>query len=75
MNDVDTFLNLVRDELALQVGADGIDRRLTDLEGWDSVHLLRLVGAVEARTGRRVSIPHLLRARTLREVHAAVSAP
>ena len=73
MNDVATFLELVRDELGLAVDEDALDRPLDQLEAWDSVQLLRLIGVLEAEVGRPLSFPDVIRARSLRAIHAVVT--
>lgn len=73
MNDLDDFIALVRDELGLAVGADDGERGLDEIPGWDSVHLLWLLSIVEQRTGRSVSLPDVLEARSLRSIYSVVA--
>lgn len=72
----DDFIRIVRDELALPLnGADleaeleGGDRRMS----WDSLHMLRLVAAVEKQTGQRVPVGRLLEDKSLGAIYAKVS--
>jgi acyl carrier protein len=51
------------------VTADDADRALDEIPGWDSVHLLWLMTTLEARTGRRISMPEMLEAATLAELY------
>ncbi|MER5494284.1 acyl carrier protein [Streptomyces sp. NPDC002454] len=69
MNDLDDFLTLLHDELGLRVTPEDTDRALTELTGWDSLHLLRLVTALEARTGRSISVIDLFEAPDLRRIY------
>lgn len=66
------FILLLQDELGLDVGLPDLDRSLDEIGGWDSVHLLRLVGSLERATGRRVPVVELLQATTFREIRAVV---
>ena len=72
MKDLDRFLELLRDELGLPLSAQQLDMPFAELEAWDSVHLLRLIGVMEETLGRPVSVPALARAGSLREVFEAV---
>jgi acyl carrier protein len=74
MNDIAAYADLIRDELGITLSPDELDHHLDELESWDSLYLLRLVTAIEAATGERVSIANVLRATSLREVFEAVSA-
>ncbi|WP_030766007.1 phosphopantetheine-binding protein [Streptomyces sp. NRRL F-2664] len=72
LGSLDVFLRTVRDDLALDLALpDGADTALTDLPGWDSLNLLRLVALLE-ESGHRVPVHRLLEARSLREVHTLV---
>ena len=74
MITLDEFVLLARDELGLPIGPDDAARPFDDLAGWDSVYLLSLVTLVERRTGREVSLPAVLEARSLAQVHAVATA-
>ncbi|MFE0465135.1 acyl carrier protein [Kitasatospora sp. NPDC058965] len=69
MNTVDDFLALLRDELGMPVGAADLPRGLDEVPGWDSVHLIWLLSALEQRTGRPVSLARILEAPTLAEIY------
>ena len=73
MNTFEDFLALVRDELGLPVSAADADRDLTDVLGWDSMHLLSLVTVLERHTGRSVSVIDLLEARNLLSIYAVAA--
>jgi hypothetical protein len=73
MNDVNDFIVLVREELGLPIEPEVLDTAFDDLDSWDSVHLLKLLGVVESASGKSVSVPRVLRARSLREVYEVVS--
>ncbi|WTE37175.1 acyl carrier protein [Streptomyces sp. NBC_01618] len=70
MMTIDDFVTLVRDELGMPVTAEHIGLSLDEVPGWDSVHLLWLVTAMERETGRRVALPDLLEVSSLGAVHA-----
>lgn len=67
------FTSLLRDELGLAVTEDDLDTPFDRLPGWDSVMLLRLLGAAEPLTGRRAPMIEVLEAVDLRGVHAALN--
>lgn len=73
MNSTEEFVALLREDLALPVTAADLESGFDELPGWDSVHLLALLTAVERRTGRMISLPDLLAAGSLREVYALVA--
>lgn len=69
---IDGLVELIRDELGLPVTAEDANRPLDELPGWDSFHLVWLAGALESGTGRRMSLPDLLQAPTLADLHAVI---
>ncbi|MET9352428.1 acyl carrier protein [Streptomyces sp. NPDC006617] len=69
MNTVDDFVALVCDEVGIQIAAEDLDTGFDQVPGWDSVHLLTLMMALERSTGRRVSMPDLLEAQSLGHVY------
>ncbi|MEV0411112.1 acyl carrier protein [Streptomyces sp. NPDC050448] len=73
MNDLEDFIALVRDELALPVTIEDAGRGLHELAGWDSFHLLRLVVALEEKTGRSVGVVDLLEAPSLESIYRVVT--
>ncbi|MGW0604775.1 acyl carrier protein [Streptomyces sp. NPDC002640] len=70
MHTIDDFVALLRDELGLPLGVDDIGRSFDQVEGWDSVHLLTLLTALERATGRRISLPDALEAPSLEHLYA-----
>ena len=66
---LEDFARLVRDELGLPLADDELTSDLDHVSGWDSLQLLRLVSALERRTGRRVPIASLMEARSLSAIH------
>lgn len=71
----DDFIRIVRDELALPMNGADLE---TDLDSeravsWDSLHMLRLVAAVERETGTRVPVGRLLEDRSLRAIYGKIS--
>jgi acyl carrier protein len=75
LGTLDGFLRLVRDDLGLVTdlaGPEAAGCDLTDLPGWDSVNLLRLVTLLEQESGRAMPVGRILEARTLEEIYALV---
>jgi acyl carrier protein len=68
--NIDDFVALVRDELGLPVTAADAGRSFDELPGWDSVHLLWLLTTLERETGRQLSLPDVLEAGSLAQIHA-----
>ncbi|GHI97930.1 MULTISPECIES: phosphopantetheine-binding protein [Streptomyces] len=69
MTTIDDFLVLVRHEIGLPVGPEHADVPLDQVPGWDSMHLLALLTALERQTGRSISLPDVLEAESLHEIH------
>lgn len=69
MNTLDDFLALVETELGLSVPPAEATRSFDELPGWDSVHLLSLIGAVERSTGHSISLSRVLEAANLEEIY------
>jgi acyl carrier protein len=72
---IDDLITLVRDELGLDVTSEDVSRGLDQVTGWDSVHLLAVATAIEQQTGRRLSLPDLLAASSLADIHAVAVGP
>jgi acyl carrier protein len=66
---LDDFLLLVRDEVGVPVTAENAALAFDSLPGWDSLHLLTLVAALERETGRPMPLPDVLEAGSLRHVY------
>ncbi|QFG20249.1 acyl carrier protein [Actinomadura sp. WMMB 499] len=71
---IDDLVALVRDELGLPVTVESAGQTFDHIPGWDSMHLLWLVTTLERQTGRSLSMPDLLEAASLENVHALVTA-
>ncbi|HEY6423366.1 MAG TPA: acyl carrier protein [Pseudonocardiaceae bacterium] len=69
---IDDFLTLVQAEVGLPLGAADLDTDFDDLVAWDSVHLLKLLTALEGSVGARLPVPQLLESRSLRQVHGVL---
>lgn len=69
MNSIDDFVSLLRDEIGLPVSAADIESGLDQVPGWDSVHLLTLMMALETRTSRTIPMPELLEAPSLGHIY------
>ncbi|MEV4517233.1 acyl carrier protein [Dactylosporangium sp. NPDC049525] len=68
------FIRIVRDELALPLAKKDLEGDLDGVVSWDSLHMLRLISAVERETGKRVLIGSLLTERSLRGIYSKVAA-
>jgi acyl carrier protein len=69
--NIDDFVALIRDQLGLPVTADDAARGLDEIPGWDSVHLIWLITALEQQTGHSVSVPEILEASSLEQIYLA----
>ncbi|MFF8863329.1 MULTISPECIES: acyl carrier protein [unclassified Streptomyces] len=66
---LDDFADTVRDELGLPLTDEQIGADFDEVPEWDSLHLLKLVTAVEQATGRPVPVGRVLEARSLKEIY------
>lgn len=66
---IDDFAVFVRDEIGLDVTSEDVGKSFDELPGWDSVHLLGLLTALERTTGRPLSLPDLLDAASLQQIY------
>ncbi|WP_419992804.1 acyl carrier protein [Streptomyces boninensis] len=71
--DLGDIVGLFRDDLGVELTAREADVELDDLPGWDSMNLLRLIMLVEQGTGRRLPLPDVLQARTVRQLHHLIA--
>ncbi|MET7479257.1 acyl carrier protein [Streptomyces sp. NPDC005648] len=63
------FVTTVRDELGLPLADDQVGADYDELPEWDSLHLLKLVTAVEHAIGTPVPVGRVLEARSLQEFY------
>ncbi|MFF9558113.1 acyl carrier protein [Streptomyces albus] len=75
MRTVEELIELANTELGTALRPADAAVELAQLDGWDSVHLLRLVALLETALGRRVPVDRMLEARTLRELWAVAVHP
>jgi acyl carrier protein len=68
------FIEIVRDDLGLPMQDTDLENDFDKLVHWDSLHLLRLVAAIEQETGTRVPVGRLFAKRSLRDIYATISA-
>lgn len=73
MITIDSFIALVNDELGLRVTEADAGVRLEEVPDWDSVHMLWLLTILERTTGRSISMPDILEAKTLEDIYHLVS--
>ncbi|WP_433261693.1 acyl carrier protein [Actinosynnema sp. CS-041913] len=69
MNTIDEFVALLTDEVGVPVTEADLDAVLDHVPGWDSVHLLALVMALERSTGRTMPMAELLAASSLGHIY------
>lgn len=69
MTTLDSFVDLVRDELGLAVTMNNVGASWDELTGWDSVHLLALLTMLERETGKPLSLPDVLATSSLADVY------
>jgi acyl carrier protein len=69
MTTLDSFVDLVRDQLGLAVTIDNVGADWDQLTGWDSVHLLALLTVLERETGKPLSLPDVLATNSLADVY------
>ncbi|MCP2321422.1 Phosphopantetheine attachment site [Nocardia amikacinitolerans] len=72
MSSIEDFVELVNMEAGLSLKVIDADVHFDHLEGWDSLHLLAVLTALERQTGRRISMPDVLTAQNLRDVYKLV---
>ncbi|WP_232248631.1 acyl carrier protein [Streptacidiphilus rugosus] len=68
ISTADDYLTLVREATGLDLDAEALHRDFDALPGWDSLHLLKLVSALERATGTRVPVGRVLEARSLDQI-------
>ncbi|MBV7298362.1 acyl carrier protein [Enterovibrio paralichthyis] len=71
--DKQDFVSLVQDFMDMNLTESALSTPLVELDGWDSLHAVRLLSELEAKTGRTVSIPAFLQANTLNDIHQLAS--
>lgn len=64
----DELITLICDDLGLPLAEEDLGSDLDTVIAWDSLQMLRLATAVEARTGRPTRLAALLECRTLADV-------
>lgn len=62
------FVVLLRDATGLELDVPALDTDFDTLPSWDSLHLLKVVSAIERATGSRVPVGRVLEARSLRQI-------
>ncbi|MDJ1133928.1 phosphopantetheine-binding protein [Streptomyces iconiensis] len=74
MHTVEDLIALANQHLGTALAPHDAGAELTELEDWDSVHLLRLVALLESELGRPVPVAEVLQARSLRDIWAVAVA-
>ncbi|MER7951857.1 acyl carrier protein [Streptomyces sp. NPDC096079] len=68
MKNLDDFLILVENEIGLSLTPATVGAGFDELSGWDSLHLLTLLTAIERETGQRVPMTQVLEATSLHDI-------
>ncbi|MER6333975.1 acyl carrier protein [Streptomyces sp. NPDC001034] len=66
---LDDYVRLVTDEIGMPIAPEQVAADFDELPDWDSLHLLKLVTALEPAIGRRVPVGKVLEARSLKEIY------
>ncbi|WP_107416723.1 MULTISPECIES: acyl carrier protein [unclassified Streptomyces] len=66
---LDAYVRLVADETGMPLGPAQVTADFDELPDWDSLHLLKLVTALERALGRKVPVSRLLEARSLQGIY------
>ena len=69
MNSMAEFAGLISDHIGIRIGTADLHRKVEEVPGWDSVHLMWLLTVLERETGRRLSLPAVIEAPTLADVY------
>ncbi|SDD96698.1 acyl carrier protein [Actinokineospora iranica] len=68
------FIDLVGAESGLPLTVADLATGFDDLPGWDSVHLLKVLSALETERGITLRVAELLSTKSLGDLHRAVAA-
>nr|QVT76735.1 acyl carrier protein [Streptomyces sp.] len=66
------FVEIVRDELGLPLAESELGTDFEQLLHWESLHVLRLVVALERETGHRLPVSRLITEQSLEGVYQRV---
>lgn len=69
MNGIEEFTAFVRNELGMTLTSEDLSRSFDHLPGWDSLHLLWLLTAIERDFGRSLPFERVLNASNLGEIY------
>ncbi|MGW0560036.1 phosphopantetheine-binding protein [Streptomyces sp. NPDC003016] len=72
---LDDFTRIVRDDIGMPLEPGQVTADFDELPDWDSLHLLKLVTALELATARRVPVGKVLEARSLKEIYDLAVSP
>jgi acyl carrier protein len=75
INSVPDLETLINTELGLPLTVEDAALPFDALPGWDSLHLLWLLSALERATARSLSLPDLLAAGSIEEIYRLATAP
>ncbi|APE07950.1 acyl carrier protein [Rhodococcus pyridinivorans] len=72
--NAEEFVELVCAQTGMHVGTDHLDLPFDALPAWDSMYLLTVATAVEARTGRSLNVADALECASLGQLRNLVGA-
>jgi acyl carrier protein len=67
------FVAIVADESGMTLVVGDLDTDFDQLDGWDSVHMLKLLSALEGAVGGALPVVEVMESRTLGQIHALVA--
>ncbi|MDJ0744617.1 MAG: acyl carrier protein [Xenococcaceae cyanobacterium MO_167.B27] len=73
MNSITDLIDLMQEVLELPITEQDINIHFDCLDGWDSLHILRLITSIEAETGQKIAVASILQARNIQEIYQLVS--
>ncbi|MEU0526589.1 phosphopantetheine-binding protein [Streptomyces niveus] len=66
---LDDYVLLINDEIGMPLAPEQVAADFDELPDWDSLHLLKLVTALESAIGHKVPVGEILQARSLKEIY------
>ncbi|WP_381799139.1 acyl carrier protein [Streptomyces niveus] len=66
---LDDYVLLINDEIGMPLAPEQVAADFDELPDWDSLHLLKLITALESAIGRKVPVGEILQARSLKEIY------
>ncbi|BGE53225.1 acyl carrier protein [Klebsiella pneumoniae] len=70
---IEDFCNLVSNETGLDIDIGVISASFDSIEGWSSIMILMIANGFQRETGKKPSLPKLLKAGSLQELWVAAT--